>query len=74
VQLAPGQIADPITQKAPAIRFILSGDRLVETHGDGQVNEINVRTGDFAWLPGAASRSLTNVGSSPLELVEIELK
>jgi quercetin dioxygenase-like cupin family protein len=74
VQLAPGQIADLITQKAPAIRFILSGDRLIETHGDGQINEINVRTGDFAWLPGAASRSLTNAGSSPLELVEIELK
>jgi mannose-6-phosphate isomerase-like protein (cupin superfamily) len=55
-----------------SIHFV--GDRLVETHGDGQVNEINVRTGDFAWLPGAASRSLTNVGSSPLELVEIELK
>jgi mannose-6-phosphate isomerase-like protein (cupin superfamily) len=38
------------------------------------VNEINVRSGDFAWLPGAASRSLTNVGAAPLELLEIELK
>jgi quercetin dioxygenase-like cupin family protein len=74
LQLAPGQVADLITQKAPGIRFVLSGDRLVETHGDGQVNEIKVRVGDFAWLPGAASRSVTNVGSSPLELVEIELK
>jgi hypothetical protein len=47
---------------------------LVETHADGQVNEISVRSGDFAWLPGAASRSLTNVGATPLELLEVELK
>jgi mannose-6-phosphate isomerase-like protein (cupin superfamily) len=74
LQLAPGEIAGLITQKAPGIRFILSGDRLVETHGDGQVNEIAINSGDYAWLPGAASRSLANVGPSPLELVEIELK
>jgi mannose-6-phosphate isomerase-like protein (cupin superfamily) len=74
LQLAPGEEAGLITQKAPGIRFVLSGDRLVETHADGNANEISVRNGDFAWLPGAASRSLTNVGATPLELLEIELK
>jgi hypothetical protein len=74
LQLAPGDEAGLITQKAPGIRFVLSGDRLIETHADGKVNEINLRSGEFAWLPGAASRSLTNVGAAPLELLEIELK
>jgi mannose-6-phosphate isomerase-like protein (cupin superfamily) len=52
----------------------LSGDRVVETDADGQVKEIAVKSGDFAWLPSGASRSLTNAAASPLELVEVELK
>jgi quercetin dioxygenase-like cupin family protein len=74
IQLAPGEIADLITQKAPGVRFVLSGDRVVETDADGQVKEIAVKSGDFAWLPSGASRSLTNAAASPLELVEVELK
>lgn len=74
IQLAPGEIANTIMQKAPGLRFVLSGDRILETNAEGQVMEITVRAGDFAWLPGGTSRSLTNAGSSSLELVEVELK
>ena len=74
IQLAPGEIANTIMQKAPGLRFVLSGDRILETNAEGQVKEIVGRPGDFAWLPGGASRSLSNAGSSALELVEVELK
>lgn len=49
-------------------------DRILETNAEGQVKEIVGRPGDFAWLPGGTSRSLSNAGSSALELVEVELK
>lgn len=74
MQLAPGETADRITQKTPAVRFVLSGERIVEEDTSGQVKEIAVRAGDFAWLSAATSRSVTNAGASPLELVEVELK
>jgi quercetin dioxygenase-like cupin family protein len=74
IQLAPGEIADSITQKAPGVRFVLSGDRIAETDSGGAVKEAVIQTGDFAWLPGATARSVSNAGSSPLELVEVELK
>jgi hypothetical protein len=74
LKLAPGEIADSIDQRAPALRAILSGERLLETDSNGQVRETPVKSGDFAWLPGPGSRSVTNAGSTPLELVEVELK
>jgi hypothetical protein len=74
LQLAPGQTAAMIVQKAPGIRFVLSGDRFVETHGEGRAQDIATMAGDYAWLPGGALRSVTNAGVSPLELIEIELK
>jgi hypothetical protein len=74
LKLAPGEIADSIDQRAPTLRAILSGERLLETDSNGEVKEIPVKSGDFAWLPGPASRSVTNAGSTPLELVEVELK
>jgi hypothetical protein len=74
LQLASGQTAAAITQKAPGIRFILSGDRFIEAHSEGPTNEISTTPGDYTWLPGAASRSIANVGATPLELIEIELK
>jgi quercetin dioxygenase-like cupin family protein len=74
LQLAPGEVTAQITQKAPGIRFVLSGERFLETHSEGQVREFKIRPGDYAWLPGAASRSISNVGATPLELLEVELK
>jgi hypothetical protein len=74
LQLAPGEVADMINQKAPAVRVILSGERLLETDSNGQVKEIGAKSGDFAWLPGSSARSITNAGLTPLELVEVELK
>ncbi|HLH96895.1 MAG TPA: hypothetical protein VKW08_17425 [Xanthobacteraceae bacterium] len=74
LKLAPGEVAELINQKGPAVRVILSGERLLETDSNGQVREISARSGDFAWLPGSSSRAVTNAGLVPLELVEVELK
>ena len=74
LKLAPGEVAEMINQKAPAVRAIMTGERMLETDSNGQVREISAKSGDFAWLPGPAARSVTNAGLTPLELVEVELK
>jgi quercetin dioxygenase-like cupin family protein len=74
LKLAPGEVAALINQKAPAVRTILSGERLLETDSNGQVKEVAITSGDYAWLAGPAARSVTNSGVTPLELVEVELK
>jgi mannose-6-phosphate isomerase-like protein (cupin superfamily) len=74
LQLAPGEMADMVEQRAPSVRFVLSGDRILETDMNGKANERDVRPGDFAWLPTPGSRSVSNGGASDLEFVEIELK
>jgi hypothetical protein len=74
LKLAPGEIAELIDQKAPAVRVILSGERILETDSNGQVKEIGIKSGDYAWLSGSAARSVTNAGLMPVELVEVELK
>jgi mannose-6-phosphate isomerase-like protein (cupin superfamily) len=57
-----------------AHRVVLSGERLLETDRNGAVREASIKSGDFAWLPGPAARSVTNAGVVPIELVEVELK
>jgi len=74
IRLAPGDIADAITQQAPAVRFVLSGDRIAEGDFGRTVKETAIHAGDYAWLPGGAIRAISNAGSSPLELIEVELK
>jgi mannose-6-phosphate isomerase-like protein (cupin superfamily) len=74
MQLAPGEFANHISQKAPGVRFILSGGRLLETSANGETVEQDIQSGDLKWLPPAGTRSVTNGGATPLEFIEVELK
>ena len=74
LQLGPGENAGTITQKAPCVRFVFLGERIMETDAKGKAKELAVRAGDYAWMPDSASRTVTNAGNTPLEIVEIELK
>jgi hypothetical protein len=74
LKLAPGEIAELINQRAPALHAVLQGDRLLETGANGRVRETAIKSGDFAWLPGPAARAVTNAGPTPLEIAEVELK
>lgn len=74
LKLEPGRSAEVIIQRAPGLRIYLSGDRVLERRGSGPAQEITVAAGDFAWLPGGAIRRVVNVGTKPLEFVEVELK
>jgi quercetin dioxygenase-like cupin family protein len=74
VTLAPGQSVPAITRKAPGIRIVVSGGELVESEPGGADQELSLKLGDFMWQEANATRALRNAGSTPIELIEFELK
>jgi quercetin dioxygenase-like cupin family protein len=73
LKVEPGQSVPSITQSAPGLRVILSGDRMTETI-NATAREINLKPGSFEWQPSGTTRALKNTGTSPIELAEWELK
>ncbi len=72
--LAAGERAAPITQAAPGIRIVVRGGEFVESIADRPDRGMAPHTGEFYWQDGGVTREIRNVGTTPLELVEIELK
>jgi hypothetical protein len=72
--LEPGQTAATITQKAPGLRVIIDGGEIAESiPGEGD-RGMALRLGDFYWQQPGATRTVRNIGSTRIQLVEIELK
>jgi hypothetical protein len=72
--LEAGQTAATITQKAPGLRVIIDGGEIAESvPGEGD-RGMALRLGDFYWQQPGATRTVRNIGSTRIELVEIELK
>jgi len=71
--LDPGQEAAAITQNAPGVRVVVEGGELVES--DGWADRFMApRSGNFFWQEAGAMRAVRNVGTTRIELVEIEIK
>lgn len=71
--LAPGQTAAPITQAAPGVRVVIDGGELVEIDGDRE-RGMAPRSGEFFWQEAGRTRTVRNVGTTRIDLVEIELR
>jgi hypothetical protein len=74
LQLDPGQTAGEINQTAPGLRVILDGDELTEIVPGEMDRGLALRMGDFYWQDAGAKRAVRNTGTTPLHLVEFELK
>ena len=72
--LAPGQVAPTITQSAPGIRIVVDGSELIESAPGKADRGMAPRSGEFFWQDAGATRAVRNVGTTRLELVELELK
>jgi hypothetical protein len=72
--LEPGQTAAAITQAAPGVRVIVAGGELVESVPGKMDRSKAPRTGEFFWQEAGQTRTVRNVGTTRLELVELELK
>lgn len=72
--LAPEQTAPAITQSAPGIRIVVDGGELIESVPGKADRGMAPRSGEFFWQDAGATRTVRNVGTTRLELVELELK
>jgi hypothetical protein len=73
LKLNPGESAPPIRQTAPGARFVVAGGTIAEKRPGQPDQPLVLKNHDFASLP-LEERSIENVGNSPVELVEVELK
>jgi mannose-6-phosphate isomerase-like protein (cupin superfamily) len=72
--LEPGAAAPAITQAAPGVRVVIDGGELVEIDPDRRERSMAPRSGEFFWQEPGQTRAVRNVGTTRIELVEIELK
>ncbi len=72
--LEPGQAAAAITQKAPGLRVIIDGGEIAESVPGAPDRGMALRLGDFYWQEPGGTRTVRNIGTTRVELVEFELK
>ena len=63
-----------ITQAAPGVRVVVDGGELVESAAGRPDRNKAPRSGEFFWQDAGATRAVRNVGTTRIELVELELK
>jgi hypothetical protein len=73
LKLNPGEAAPVVQQTAPGARFVVGGGNVVEKRPGKPDQPLELRNHDFMSLP-AEERGLENTGTSPVEIVEVELK
>jgi len=73
LKLNPGESAPVIQQKAPGARIVVTGGTVAEKRPGKPDHPMMLRNGDFMTTE-AEERGVENIGNSPVEIVEIELK
>jgi mannose-6-phosphate isomerase-like protein (cupin superfamily) len=74
LMLQPNESASTIVQTAPGVRIVVQSGDTVETTPEKPDHELNLNRGDFVWQEAGTTRAVRNVGTSPVEWVEFELK
>jgi hypothetical protein len=74
LMLQPGESAAAIVQTAPGVRIVVQGGDTVEIAPEKPDHELSLNRGDFVWQAAGTTRAVRNVGTSPVEWVEFELK
>jgi len=72
--LQPGQSAPAFRQGAPGMRVVVSGGELTESVPGQPDRGMKPRDGEFFWQDSGTTRTVKNTGTTPLNIVEIELK
>jgi hypothetical protein len=73
LKLNPGEGAPTIQQTAPGARFVIAGGTVAEKRPGKPDQPLVLKNHDFVAMP-PEERSIENIGTSQIELVEIELK
>lgn len=72
--LEPKQEAPAITQRAPGVRVVVDGGELVEIVPGAPDRAMAPRHGDLYWQEAGTTRAVRNIGTTRIEIVELELK
>jgi hypothetical protein len=73
LKLNPGESAPSVQQTAPGARFVVAGGTVAEKRTGKPDQPLVLKNHDFMSMP-IEERGIENIGNSPIELVEIELK
>ena len=73
LKLNPGESASAIRQTAPGARFVVAGGTVAEKRTGKPDHPMALENHDFMEV-AVEERGIENIGTSPVELVEIELK
>lgn len=74
VKLDPGQSTGQITQTAPGIRIVVHGGEIAEIVPNTADRAWWLGDGQYFWQDPGTTRSIKNIGTTPVEFVEFELK
>ncbi len=73
LRLAPGESTGPFVRPGATAIFAISGGRIAE-EVSGERNRLwDFETGHFRWMDNAQTLTMKNEGSTPVDLVEIEI-
>jgi hypothetical protein len=72
--LQPGQSAPSVSQVGPGVRIVVQGGDIIEHYDDQTSHEFNLSHADFFWQDPGLARSIQNVGNTPVEFIDFELK
>jgi hypothetical protein len=72
--LEPGQSAAAITQRAPGLRVVVDGGEIVESVPGQADRGMMLKLGEFYWQEPGMTRTVSNIGTTRINLVEFELK
>ena len=73
IKLAPGASIGPLTIQGPSIRVAMGEGRMLYELEDTET-ETRTTPAQFVFQPQTATATFTNIGGTPLELVEFVLK
>jgi quercetin dioxygenase-like cupin family protein len=74
IMLAPGEATGTITQGSPGIRIAVKGGEIAEVVPGAPDRGWILNPGEFFWQDAGTTRAIKNIGTTPVEFVEFELK
>jgi quercetin dioxygenase-like cupin family protein len=72
--LAPGESTAMHTHASSGVAVLVTEGRLEVSDPKGAARTLDVKAGAVQWIDSGTTHTLKNVGDSPLEIVDIELK
>jgi hypothetical protein len=73
LKLNPGEAAPSVQQTAPGARFVVAGGDVVQKRPGKPDQPMVLQSNDFTVME-VEERGIENAGTTPVELVEVELK